>query len=398
MNIITTIGLTKIATAIANATSIDITHMALGSSDRFPTGGEAALDTEIYRDLVSESGIVAGSPNEAYFKMTVPEDGVEPGFDYGPWLAQEIGLFDSDGDLIVIGRYPEPLPKYDPASGTPNSLHLNFRVIFANIAAINVSFTPDFNLPWATDEQARDPAVENRVVDPMRMHQNIAAGAFGDNVDRILFKNVYPTILNALGTCNVAVPAAGQIAFDTFEWMWRDFKILTTPTETLAHAASKIYHLKVKYDHATDAQTVTLHDVADVGYNPAAVPEWHRSLDASYDEIFVALLYTDAGNVATIVPYINMSILYAADDIPAVPGGLILDDTNPSDQTIDVTYTLNWARDCNAAFVGISDISEASVGGEYGFGIRSTRNGAHAWWGRTIANTDGVNMAFVARA
>ena len=162
-NIITNIGKAKLAIAIATATPIEITEIALGTSDRFPTGGETELEAEVYRDLVSETGVVDGSPNQAYFKFTVPADGEEPGFNYGPWNAQEVGLFDSDGDLIVIGRFPDTLNKYDPNSGSPNALNINIRVIFENIAAINLTYIPDFNLPWASDPEFNNKNTQGRI-------------------------------------------------------------------------------------------------------------------------------------------------------------------------------------------------------------------------------------------
>ena len=266
-----------------------------------PTGGEAALETEIYRDLVSENGIVAGSPNEAYFKFTVPEDGEEPGFDYGPWLAQEVGLFDSDGDLIVIGRFPQPLPKYDPASGSPNALHINIRVIFAQIEAININYTPEFNLPWATDAQAADDEQENRIIDPMRLHGSMA-DYFANNL-------VFPEIETATNVLAITDNADGTITIDAGQtWLWRgmvryssdDF---VSADRTLVHAASKTYHMNwhppgIGFAVPEEDYLKGRFEIVDM--TAAAPVETDVSYDTTYDRMLIARIVTDNANVPTI--------------------------------------------------------------------------------------------------
>ncbi len=322
-NIITQTGQAVIAAALANGTTIDITHIALGSSARFPTGGETSLETEVYRDLVSESGLVAGSPNEAYFKFTVPEDGVAPGFDYGPWTAQEVGLFDVNGDLIVIGRFPEPLPKYDPASGSPNAINITIRVIFANIEAININYVPNFNLPWASDADAIDENLELRIIDPKRLWLAINTGQ--DPHLAQLDAPVYPHVLASDLLINATDNLDGTVTIDAGQsWLHRGiFKFSTDDiavgARTLAHVASKTHHLRW---HAPGTGTATpevtypngrfvLNDLADVGYNPSVLTERSATFDTTYDDMLVARVVTDGANVPTITTLANSVMLGA---------------------------------------------------------------------------------------
>jgi len=307
-NIITQTGQAVIAAALANSTTVDITHIALGSSARFPTGGETSLETEVYRDLVSESGLVAGSPNEAYFKFTVPEDGVEPGFNYGPWTAQEVGLFDANGDLIVIGRFPEPLPKYDPASGSPNSINISIRVIFANIEAININYVPDFNLPWASDADALDENLGLRIIDPKRLWLAINSGQ--DSHLAQLDAPIYPHVLASDFLINVTDNLDGTVTIDAGQsWLHRGiFKFSTDDiavgARTLAHVASKTYHLRWHAPGTGDATPkanfpdglFVIKDLGDAGYNPGALAKTDAAFDTTYDDMLLAEFVSDAAN------------------------------------------------------------------------------------------------------
>lgn len=93
--IITNAGRNAVAAALANNTPITVTHIAFGSADRFPTGGETALTTEVIRKAVLNYGVT--EDGKTYFDARLEADD-------GPFVLYEIGLFDASGTLLFIGR------------------------------------------------------------------------------------------------------------------------------------------------------------------------------------------------------------------------------------------------------------------------------------------------------
>lgn len=75
-------------------------------------------------------------------------------------------------------------------------------------------------------------------------------------------------------------------------------------TRTLATQPSKTYHVRIRHNDGTPA--LALKDLADAAYNPGALLETHPSFDTSYDDLFAARVTTDAANVPTVRPLVNM--------------------------------------------------------------------------------------------
>ncbi len=95
--IMTNVGRNKEAAALANGTALEITHIAWGDGDRVPGGGEVALLNEQGRKEIQASGTLPDNLNGAFFE-------IELGYNDGPYLIREVGLFDADGDLIALQR------------------------------------------------------------------------------------------------------------------------------------------------------------------------------------------------------------------------------------------------------------------------------------------------------
>lgn len=79
-------------------------------------------------------------------------------------------------------------------------------------------------------------------------------------------------------------------------------RILTSDTlvgnRTFATAASKTYHLRWQW--TAGVPVYVLKDSADMGYNPSSLAESSSRFDTVYDDMLVARVVTDAGNVPTI--------------------------------------------------------------------------------------------------
>jgi len=147
--LMTTLGRAKEAAALANATTIEITHIAIGDGATVPSGGETALYHELVRKTISGHGTVVGASNTAYFDIFLAADD-------GPYTIREAGLIDSAGDLIAIAHYDPPISKPVPASGQTVEGTVRLEVAFSDIASIVIKVDPAMKvalqrltrLPW----------------------------------------------------------------------------------------------------------------------------------------------------------------------------------------------------------------------------------------------------------
>jgi hypothetical protein len=145
----TNLGRAKEAAAFASATTVEITHIAIGDGATVPSGGETALYNEVARKTISNHGTVAGADNVAYFDCFLAAE-------EGPYTIREAGLYDVDGDLIAIAHYDPPISKPTPASGQTVEGTIRLEVAFSNIANITIVVDPSMQvalqrltrLPW----------------------------------------------------------------------------------------------------------------------------------------------------------------------------------------------------------------------------------------------------------
>lgn len=138
--LMTNLGRAKEAAALANGTSIIITHIAIGDGLTVPSGGETSLYNEIARKQISSHGTVIGASNVAYFDIFLSSS-------EGPFTIREAGLYDSTGALIAIARYDPPINKPVPSSGQTVEGTVRLQVAFSNIASITIVVDPSFKVP-----------------------------------------------------------------------------------------------------------------------------------------------------------------------------------------------------------------------------------------------------------
>lgn len=104
--VITDVGLAKIAAALAGGPQVSITEVAVGDADTTPDPALTDLGNEVWRGDVNAVDQTPGNPNR------VRIEGIVPVAD-GGWTMREAGAFDADGDLILIARIPDTY-KPDP--------------------------------------------------------------------------------------------------------------------------------------------------------------------------------------------------------------------------------------------------------------------------------------------
>ncbi len=147
--LMTTLGRAKEAAALANATTIEITHIAIGDGVTVPSGGETELYNEVARKTISGHGTVVGASNVAYFDAFLAAGD-------GPYTIREAGLIDSEGGLIAIAKYDPPISKPVPASGQTVEGTIRLEVAFSDVANITIKVDPAMKvalqrltrLPW----------------------------------------------------------------------------------------------------------------------------------------------------------------------------------------------------------------------------------------------------------
>lgn len=164
---ITTIGVAKIADAIANNTPLNLTSMAIGDGNGNPTN-PSETDTGLVREVYS------GTPN--YIDLD-PTDAsrvicelIVPASE-GGFVIREIGVFDEDGDLIAIAQFPavyKPLP----SEGATLDLVARLFLVVSNTDAITLNI--DTAVVVATRQWVND---------------QLALLIPGGNTDQILTKN-----------------------------------------------------------------------------------------------------------------------------------------------------------------------------------------------------------------
>lgn len=131
---ITTIGLAKIANAIATDTPMNLASMAIGDGNGNPTT-PAETDTALVRSVYSGTpNYINVDPTDAtrvICELIVPAE--EGGF-----TIREIGIFDDEDDLIAIAQFPavyKPLP----SEGATLDLVARLFLVVSNTEAITLN-------------------------------------------------------------------------------------------------------------------------------------------------------------------------------------------------------------------------------------------------------------------
>lgn len=131
----TTYGLARMASAEATGTPINLTHMAVGDGNGNPTtpaDSQTTLVREMYRSTVNR---VYQDPDNAllhWAELIVPAS--EGGF-----TMREIGVFDADGGLFVVGNLPDTYkPEDTEGSFSDAVVRVGFMVSNAGVVTLIV--------------------------------------------------------------------------------------------------------------------------------------------------------------------------------------------------------------------------------------------------------------------
>ncbi len=140
-SLITNNGLLKEAAArISGATQVNLTHLAVGDANGAsynPNGAQTALVHEVYRTTLTHVAIDEDNPNQLIVEAVISEE-------VGSFYIREVGIFDEDGELFAIGKYPETF-KSTTASGSGKRLYVRMILGFTNSPQVSLIQSEDLN-------------------------------------------------------------------------------------------------------------------------------------------------------------------------------------------------------------------------------------------------------------
>ena len=141
--ILTDVGATKVANALRSGSRIEIREMALGDGNGTPpqpNSSAKALVNERYRAQINSASVDAKNDAWVIFEQILAPD-------VGGWWIREVALYDTEGDLIAIGNYPE---QYKPLLTEGASTTQTVRVVIQVLSSAAITLNVDSSVVLAT--------------------------------------------------------------------------------------------------------------------------------------------------------------------------------------------------------------------------------------------------------
>ena len=129
--LVTTTGLAKLA-ALPVGETLTLTHMAFGNSTIDPTEDMTALHSEQHRCALLNVEVESTNPNHLAAEAII--DSTVGGF----WI-REVGIYDEDGDLFAVGKYPATY-KPETTEGTVKELGVRMILAVSNAEDVIVTY------------------------------------------------------------------------------------------------------------------------------------------------------------------------------------------------------------------------------------------------------------------
>ncbi|HFL2413338.1 TPA: phage tail protein [Clostridioides difficile] len=153
--ILTKIGKASIANAAALGTKINLVKLQLGDGagkEYNPTEEQTELKKVVWECSISNVKVDKDNPNWIVIETIVPGN-------IGGFMIREVGIFDSENNMIAISKYPET---YKPAVNSGSIKDLIIRIILAvsNTSSVELKVDPSVILATLKDIQNLDDKVE----------------------------------------------------------------------------------------------------------------------------------------------------------------------------------------------------------------------------------------------
>lgn len=134
--ILTTIGKAKLANSQVTGVKVDLSQMAAGDGNGSyynPTSEMTELKKEVWRGNIGSIKVDTDNSSWIVIETVIPATD-------GGFMVREVGIFDTDGDMIAIGKYPET---YKPVLADGSAKDLYIRMIIEVSSASNVTLKID---------------------------------------------------------------------------------------------------------------------------------------------------------------------------------------------------------------------------------------------------------------
>ncbi|HAF5789093.1 TPA: phage tail protein [Salmonella enterica] len=134
-------GMAKIASALADKKQLHLQKMAVGDGGGQyyePTASQAKLRHEVWRGEMNTLTVAPNNPNWLIAELVLPEE-------IGGWYVREVGVFDDEGELIAIGKFPESYKPLLP-SGCGKQVCIRLIMEVSNTTAVTLTVDPSIVL------------------------------------------------------------------------------------------------------------------------------------------------------------------------------------------------------------------------------------------------------------
>lgn len=135
--IMTDVGQSKIAQAVAGGQKLNITTFLVGDGNGeyyVPTSDMTAIKNEVWRGTISKADVVQDAQKILRITTVIPAE-------VSGFIVREIALLDETGELIAIGNTPD-LPKVRLEDGASTELKLTMRLAVKNTEALSFTIDP----------------------------------------------------------------------------------------------------------------------------------------------------------------------------------------------------------------------------------------------------------------
>ncbi|MCT8975484.1 phage tail protein [Clostridium sp. CX1] len=154
--ILTKLGKSKIANVSALGIKLNLVKFQVGDGGGTyynPTEEQTQLKNKVWEGNINSVIVDENNPNWIVMETVIPAD-------QGGFMIREAGIFDDEGNLVVIGKYPET---YKPIASEGSSKDLIIRMILevSNTASVTLKVDPTVILATKKDIQVLQNQISN---------------------------------------------------------------------------------------------------------------------------------------------------------------------------------------------------------------------------------------------
>lgn len=201
---LTDIGAAQLASAVANGTPWNITHMGVGDGNGvtpIPSKEQGALIHENLRLPLNRLSVRADRP-VIVAELTLPSS-------VGGWWVREVGLYDSAGLLVAVANYPATF-KPTLGQGTGRTQGIRLQILVSSTA--NITLIDDPTLVMPTLNVVRDEIASGVAGRAHRLKTQRKIALTGDATGEALFDGSNnATIDMALANSGVTAGSYGKV-------------------------------------------------------------------------------------------------------------------------------------------------------------------------------------------